>query len=51
MKILSLSGILGYGYTEKVLKITLQQGIDVIGIDDGSSDPRPYYLGSGKSFT
>ena len=51
MKILSLSGILGYGYTEKALERALQQDIDVIGVDGGSSDPGPYYLGSGKSFT
>lgn len=51
MKIISLSGILGYGYTEEGLKKALKQKIDVIGSDGGSSDPGPYYLGSGKSFT
>ena len=51
MKIVSLSGILGYGYTEEGLKKALRQKIDVIGCDGGSSDPGPYYLGSGKSFT
>jgi len=51
LKIVSLSGILGYGYTEEGLKNALKQKIDVIGSDGGSSDPGPYYLGSGKSFT
>lgn len=51
MKIVSLSGIIGYGYTEEGLKNALKQKIDVIGSDGGSSDPGPYYLGSGKSFT
>ena len=51
MKIVSLSGILGYGYTEEGFKRALEQDIDVIGVDGGSSDPGPYYLSSGKSFT
>jgi len=51
LKILSLSGILGYGYNEEAFKKALEQDIDVIGVDGGSSDPGPYYLGSGKSFT
>ena len=51
MKIVSLSGIIGYGYTEEGLKNALKQKIDIIGSDGGSSDPGPYYLGSGKSFT
>jgi len=51
LKIVSLSGMLGYGYTEIGLKNALKQKIDIIGSDAGSSDPGPYYLGSGKSFT
>ena len=51
LKILSLSGILGYGYNEEAFKKALEKDIDVIGVDGGSSDPGPYYLGSGKSFT
>jgi len=51
LKILSLSGILGYGYNERAFKKALEKNIDVIGVDGGSTDPGPYYLGSGKSFT
>jgi hypothetical protein len=51
MKILSLCGLLGYGYEEASLKYALETGIDVIGVDAGSVDPGPHYLGSGTSFT
>ena len=48
---LSTSGILGYGYAEESLKIGMTWEPHVIGCDGGSTDPGPYYLGSGKSFT
>jgi len=51
LRIVSLSGILGYGYTEEGLREALKKRVDIIGSDGGSSDPGPYYLGSGKSFT
>ena len=51
MKILSLCGLLGYGYEEASLQYALERGVDVIGVDAGSTDPGPYYLGSGNSFT
>jgi len=51
LKILSLSGILGYGFNEGAFRKALKKNIDVIGVDGGSTDPGPYYLGSGKSFT
>jgi hypothetical protein len=44
----SASGILGYGFPEKSLAAALQRGPDMIGVDGGSSDPGPHYLGSGK---
>jgi len=51
MKIMSLCGLLGYGYSEVGLKKAFEQEIDYIGVDAGSTDPGPYYLGAGKSFT
>ncbi len=51
MKIVSLCGLLGYGYSEEALNIAFSEKVDYIGVDAGSTDPGPYYLGSGKSFT
>ncbi len=51
MKILSLSGILGYGYSIEGLEKALENELDIIGVDGGSTDPGPYFLGSGESFT
>ena len=48
---LSTSGILGYGYAEESLKIGMSWQPHVIGCDGGSTDPGPYYLGAGTSFT
>ena len=43
--------MLGYGYSEEGLRKAFEQNIDYIGVDAGSTDPGPYYLGSGLSFT
>ncbi len=51
MKIVALNGLLGYGYSEDALKIAFSEKVDFLGVDAGSTDPGPYYLGSGKSFT
>lgn len=51
MKIVALNGLLGYGYTEEALNIAFSEKVDYLGVDAGSTDPGPYYLGSGKSFT
>lgn len=51
MKIVALNGLLGYGYSEKALEIAFSEKVDFLGVDAGSTDPGPYYLGSGKSFT
>lgn len=51
MKIIALNGLLGYGYTEQALSNAFKQNPDFIGVDAGSTDPGPYYLGSGNSFT
>ncbi|MBR2930610.1 MAG: acyclic terpene utilization AtuA family protein [Clostridia bacterium] len=51
MKIVALCGLLGYGYSEEALRIAFSEKVDYLGVDAGSTDPGPYYLGSGKSFT
>ena len=51
MKIVSLCGLLGYGYSETALESAFAEKVDYVGVDAGSTDPGPYYLGSGKSFT
>ena len=51
MKIVSLCGLLGYGYSEEALNIAFSEKVDYVGVDAGSTDPGPYYLGSGRSFT
>jgi ribosome modulation factor len=49
-RMVSVAGILGYGYPEASLDAAVARGVDMIGCDGGSSDPGPYYLGSGKPF-
>ena len=51
MKIVALNGLLGYGYSEEALNAAFLEKVDYLGVDAGSTDPGPYYLGSGKSFT
>ena len=48
VRMLSASGLLGYGFPEKSLVRGLERGLDMVGVDGGSSDPGPHYLGSGK---
>ena len=50
LRYLSLCGLLGYGYSPVSLKNALAQELDFVGVDGGSTDPGPYYLGSGKGF-
>ncbi|TVR50892.1 MAG: acyclic terpene utilization AtuA family protein [Puniceicoccaceae bacterium] len=49
--ILSPTAILGYGFPETSFERGLAAKPDLIAVDAGSTDPGPYYLGSGKSFT
>lgn len=49
-KMVSTSGILGYGFPEASLEAAMARQPDMIGVDGGSVDPGPYYLGSGKPF-
>ena len=51
MKIVALNGLLGYGYAQESLEAAFSEKVDFLGVDAGSTDPGPYYLGSGKSFT
>lgn len=51
MKIVALNGLLGYGYSEEALEAAFSEKVDYLGVDAGSTDPGPYYLGSGTSFT
>ena len=50
IRFLSLCGMLGYGFPADGLRRALEQNLDFIGIDAGSTDPGPYYLGSGNAF-
>ncbi len=50
IRYLSLCGMLGYGYAAESLENALKLPLDFIGVDAGSTDPGPYYLGSGKGF-
>ncbi|MFN2351687.1 MAG: hypothetical protein ABR497_07040, partial [Kiritimatiellia bacterium] len=50
VRFLSLCGMLGYGYAMASLERALNLPLDFIGVDAGSTDPGPYYLGSGNGF-
>ena len=50
-RILSPTGIVGYGFPEASFLAGVAQKPDLIACDAGSTDPGPYYLGSGIPFT
>ena len=50
-RVLSTTAILGYGFPEASFRRGLAKKPHLIGADAGSTDPGPYYLGAGKSFT
>jgi len=50
-KILSPTGIVGYGFPEESFRAGVKLKPDLIACDAGSTDPGPYYLGSGTPFT
>ncbi len=50
IRFLSVCGMLGYGYPEESLRTGLAWQPAFIGVDSGSTDPGPYYLGNGTSF-
>ena len=49
MRIVSLNGALGYGFSLDSFNRALEKDVDVIAVDGGSSDPGPHYLGSAKT--
>lgn len=49
VRMMSASGILGYGFPEQSIHAAMERKPDMFGVDGGSSDPGPYYLGSGKT--
>lgn len=51
LTVLSPTAILGYGFPKQSFLDGLAHNPDMIGIDAGSVDPGPYYLGAGVSFT
>jgi len=50
LRMVSLCGLLGYGYPLASLERALSMQPDLIGVDAGSTDPGPYYLGAGEGF-
>jgi hypothetical protein len=51
LRILSTTAILGYGFPLASFEEGLRRQPHVIAADAGSTDPGPYYLGAGASFT
>lgn len=51
IRVLSPTAILGYGFPEESFVEGMRRKPDVIAVDAGSTDPGPYYLGAGYSFT
>ncbi|MBF0110844.1 MAG: acyclic terpene utilization AtuA family protein [Magnetococcales bacterium] len=50
LKVLSPTAILGYGFPDASLEAGMRRTPDLLAVDGGSTDPGPYYLGSGKPF-
>lgn len=51
LRILSPTAILGYGFPMESFTEGMKRKPHVIAVDAGSTDPGPYYLGAGESFT
>ncbi|HEX3032908.1 MAG TPA: acyclic terpene utilization AtuA family protein [Bacillota bacterium] len=51
LRILSPTAILGYGFPLESFREGMRRKPGVIAVDAGSTDPGPYYLGAGVSFT
>ena len=49
MRIVAVNGMLGYGFEAESLAAGIGADPQIVGADAGSTDPGPYYLGSGKS--
>lgn len=50
-RILSTTAILGYGFPVSSFEEGMKRDPHLIAVDAGSTDPGPYYLGAGVSFT
>ena len=50
IRFVSICGMLGYGYPIASLDAGMAFAPTFLGADNGSTDPGPYYLGSGKGF-
>ncbi|MDR3138109.1 MAG: DUF1446 domain-containing protein [Treponema sp.] len=50
-RILSTTAILGYGFPLASFEVGMARKPHLIAVDGGSTDPGPYYLGAGVSFT
>ncbi len=50
IRLLSTSAILGYGFPEASLAAGMARQPHMIGVDGGSVDPGPHYLGTGTPF-
>jgi hypothetical protein len=51
LRVLAPTAILGYGFPIQSFEAGLRRDPHVIAVDAGSSDPGPFYLGAGVSFT
>ena len=51
IRVLAPQGMLGYGFPVKSFQEGLLRNPHVLAVDGGSTDPGPYYLGAGISFT
>ena len=51
VKILAVNGQLGYGFPIDSFREGMRRNPDIVGVDGGSSDAGPYYLGSGEAHT
>ena len=49
IRVLAVTGAMGSGFKEKSLQIAMSQHPDIIGVDCGSTDPGPHFLGSGDT--
>ncbi len=47
-RVFSPTAILGYGFPRESLERAVRLGFDAVAVDAGSTDPGPYYLGSGE---
>lgn len=48
-KVLAVSGQLGYGFPPECFYRGMERKPDLVGVDSGSMDAGPYYLGAGES--